>query len=693
MTQYSPVIELSDLFGSLGFEPGLRLDGVAPFEQSGWSVSTAGDVNGDGIGDILIGAPGANPGTGNFTGSTYVVFGTGFEIGNIDLSTLDGTIGFRIDGVAGQDNSGVSVSSAGDVNGDGFDDILIGTPRADVGPDNNAGKTYLVFGKASGFAANIDLSTLDGTSGFQITGEDGYSYAGRSVASAGDVNGDGFDDFIVGAYRADPDGVNNAGAAYLVFGKGTGFSAILDLSTLDGTNGFRIDGKASFDDAAYSVSSAGDINGDGFADILIGAPFASASGSGGEGAAYLVFGKATGFSASIDVSALNGVNGFSLEGIASADMAGFSVASAGDFNGDGFDDILVGAKFADPDNEINTGESYIVFGKASGFSALFDLSTVNGNNGIKLEGIGPGDQSGFSVSSAGDFNGDGFADVLIGAPGGDPGNDSYAGESYVLFGRKPGEAVTRTGTDLSQTIHGSDFGDVLSGLGGDDILIGYDGNDRLDGGTGDNILNGGLGNDTYVLGSSFTNTIIEDSGNDTITSSITRSLAAFTDIENATLVGAAAASLFGDGGNNVLTGNAGKNSLFGEAGNDILSGGLQKDIYNGGSGRDMFDFNSKNDAGKGSAKDRIIDFTKGQDDIDLRGIDASTKQRGDQAFKFIGQKEFSGKAGELRFEKIDRPGRNRDDTIVEGDINGDGRADFKIELDGLINLSRADFFL
>ncbi len=125
---------------------------------------------------------------------------------NIDLSTLDGTNGFQISGEAADDYSGVSVASAGDVNGDGFDDLIVGARDAD--PNGTySGASYVVFGKAAGFAANLDLSTLDGTNGFQLSGEAASDYSGFSVASAGDVNGDGFDDLIVGAPRADPNGI------------------------------------------------------------------------------------------------------------------------------------------------------------------------------------------------------------------------------------------------------------------------------------------------------------------------------------------------------------------------------------------------------------------------------------------------------------------------------------------------------
>jgi hypothetical protein len=216
---------------------------------SGFSVSSAGDVNGDGFDDLIVGARFADP-NGSYSGSSYVVFGkSGGFASTLNLSTLDGTNGFRLDGVAAFDNSGISVSSAGDVNGDGFDDLIVGADRADPNGISNSGSSYVVFGKSGGFASTINLSTLDGTNGFRLDGVAAFDFSGISVSSAGDVNGDGFDDLIVGAYRADPNGIDS-GSSYVVFGKSGGFAATINLSTLDGTNGFRLDGVAAFDNPA-----------------------------------------------------------------------------------------------------------------------------------------------------------------------------------------------------------------------------------------------------------------------------------------------------------------------------------------------------------------------------------------------------------------------------------------------------------
>ncbi len=428
---FEPSLELSSLNGSNGF----NINGIQTGDDSGASVSGAGDVNGDGFDDLIVGALSAVPRGNTYAGESYVVFGKAGGFGpSLELRSLDGSNGFVIEGIDISDYSGVSVSSAGDVNGDGFDDIIIGGLGADPGGNALAGESYVVYGKAGGFVASMELSSLNGSNGFVMNGIDVRDYAGISVSSAGDVNGDGFDDLIIGASGADPGGKDFAGESYVVYGRAGGFGAVLELSSLNGSNGFVINGIDSDDYSGRSVSGAGDVNGDGFDDLIIAAYRADSSGRAEAGESYLVFGKAGGFGASLELSSLDGNNGFNINGIDTNDYSGRSVSIAGDVNGDGFDDLIIGAYLAGPGGRSGAGESYLVFGKAGGFGASLELSSLDGSNGFVINGIDSLDTSGTSVSSAGDVNGDGFDDLIIGAPRADPDGRSGAGESYVVFG-------------------------------------------------------------------------------------------------------------------------------------------------------------------------------------------------------------------------------------------------------------------
>jgi hypothetical protein len=513
-------IELADLDGTNGFQ----ISGEADGDASGRNVASAGDVNGDGFGDVIVGAPYADANGGD-SGASYVVFGqaAGFPA-DIELSDLDGTSGFRIDGEAAGDASGRFVSSAGDVNGDGFDDLVIGAPYADAN-GNSSGATYVVFGQAGGFAADIELADLDGTNGFRISGEAAGDASGMSVTSAGDVNGDGFDDLIIGAPYADTGG-SAAGATYVVFGQAGGFPGDIDLSDLDGTNGFEISGVSGGDASGRSVGSAGDVNGDGFDDLIVGAPFADANGS-ASGASYVVFGHAGSFAADVQLADLDGTNGFRISGEAAGDASGRFVSSAGDVNGDGFDDLVIGAPYADA-NGISSGASYVVFGQAEGFAAEIDLSDLDGSDGFRISGEAAFDFSGGAVTSAGDVNGDGFDDLIVGAPYADA-NGENSGASYVVFGHAgdfaadialadldgtngfeiSGEATDEriVGTRSADDLVGDAGDDTIRGRAGDDLLSGRDGDDRAFGGLGADSLSGGEGDD--MLGVIFGRNTVE----------------------------------------------------------------------------------------------------------------------------------------------------------------------------------------
>jgi len=436
----------------------------------------------------------------------------------LDLRSLfpaaggDGTTGFVLKGIDSDDRSGSIVSGAGDVNGDGINDIIIGAHKGDPNGQAEAGESYVVFGRSTGFPASFDLSSLfpasggDGSKGFVLQGVNSGDHAGL-VRDAGDVNGDGIDDIIIGAIGADPEGRTDAGAGYVVFGRTTGFPAAFELANLrpdtggDGTEGFVLEGARKGDHLGIP-SGAGDINGDGIDDFIIAATQANPNGDTGAGEVYAVFGRTTGFPAAFDLRRLfpamggDGTEGFVLQGAAAGDRLRVSAIRPGDLNGDGVDDLLLGAEYADPDGRTDAGESYVVYGRTTGFPATFKISSLfpnmggDGTEGFVLKGIGEFDTTGRTACGAGDVNGDGIKDFVIGGYKADTDAGPDAGESYLVYGRMtafPGafqlrslypalggdgtEGFVMKGVDAGDRAFPVAIGDINSD-GIDDMLVG-----------------------------------------------------------------------------------------------------------------------------------------------------------------------------------------------------------------------------
>jgi len=509
----------------------------------------AGDFNGDGHADLVFGTMNTRFNSTNLgsdpSGSVYVVHGgAGRFSGRLSLATLDGADGFRIDGFSG---TLMGPSTLGDVNGDGVDDLVFAAPNALLG-----GRLYIRYGGANDPPAIGDPTSFDPDDTVVFDG--GASFGlGRSIDIA-DFNGDGIGDVLTRT---------SSPQALVLFGKpGREIEpllalpgAIADYAQFGADDGVRITGFGSASPALFAVRSAGDFDNDGRDDMLIGYR------NSGARRVALILGDASP-PATIDVQGLDGSNGLVFTNPDLRDRLGDTLAGGGDFNGDGFDDLILGAP---SDDGARSGSVYVVFGTSEAEGAPLDLATLDGSDGFRVDGPEPGTDFGESIAFA-DFNGDGYADVVIGAARADtrgddhrgtaPGERWLGGAAYVVFGgagvsspvfdlasldgvnglrfegynsverfgyRLNGVgdldgdgyedlAVAAIGEDhngIVSILYGNHFGsrvqiqggagrDVLAGIGDAESIFGHAGNDDIDGGGGADKLFGGPGNDVVT---------------------------------------------------------------------------------------------------------------------------------------------------------------------------------------------------
>ena len=387
-----------DCNGPGGFLPLINLTGEVWGDFFGRSVSGAGDMNQDGYDDMIVGATGNDAGA-FLGGRVYIHFG-GKNLDRVPEAVFTGDTFAR--------ELGVSVSDAGDLNNDGYDDVIVGARGAGIG-----GEAYAYYGGAS-INKNPDVTFVP---------SDTSGALGSSVSSAGDVNGDGYDDIIAGA--------GSSGSVTRVY-------IYLGGASMDGTADIVLEQEEAQDGFGVPVSGAGDVNGDGYGDVMV-AAWDNDIGGHDSGRVHLYFGG----------SSMDTTTDIYFNGTAVDDFFGYSISAAGDVNNDGYDDVIVSAPYNDSDGN-NSGRAYIFFGGRN----------MDSTPDVILTGAAPAKGFGFSVSGAGDLNKDGYDDVVVGV------SDSYyeqPGGAYVYFG---GANMDNTADMAFKSTNASErFGVPVSGAG------------------------------------------------------------------------------------------------------------------------------------------------------------------------------------------------------------------------------------
>lgn len=430
----SDTIDLSNLNGTDGFQ--IKLEGPIVAGDN-IQCTSVDDFNGDDIADLAFTIPNGGRTAGSREGLGVLLFGSDGSFPSVvSTSSLDGSNGFIITSENQSSLLGLTVNGPGDVNNDGFDDLMLGaTDSVSGGP-----KVYILFGDRSPFPDSVNINGVQPDETLLIT-----EFTGTFLPSGGrgDITGDRVPDILIGDPASDPPGRGKVGEAYIVFGRNTPFPDSITRTEIKNPTGFVVTGLSEDDQLGSSLSMIGDVNNDGVGDFVIGAEEADPSGLPGAGEAYVVFGRAGTFQDTIDLTSLNGLNGFRIPGIISGGKLGRLVGNAGDFNGDGISDLFLGAPTASFDGGNNQGEAYILFGQDGGFSASFDLAAMDGSQGFRIRGGISEADVGEAISEAGDVNRDGFDDLIIGS------QQSVDGDSkaYVLLGTC---SVTRS--SLSATV-------------------------------------------------------------------------------------------------------------------------------------------------------------------------------------------------------------------------------------------------
>ncbi len=413
------------------------------------------DINGDGISDAAI----SNYGN---QGAVYIIYGSTKPFNaNFNITDLDGTNGFIItshNSSAFSSYTSIPVANIEDINGDGIDDLAIGSPGPGNGPDSQPGQVFVVFGSKT-WSQTFYVESLNGKNGFLVTGSY-YDFLGPAVSAAGDINNDGIGDMLLGT--------DNAFTVCVLFGSSKPFNAVVNLD--NSYNGLTITSNTMQGqyNIGISVTKLGDVNGDKIDDIAIGAPaFQSDIG----GRVFVVYGQNI-FPESILLEDLNITTGFYIESPSYNNVGGI-VSYLGDVNGDKLNDIGI----SDFNQQDLTGSCYVVFG-STGFNNSFSLNSLNGHNGFLIKPNVTDGGGGAIIQGIGYYNEDLLPDIVIGLP-----NQQQLAPVYVVYGQEVFNSSyslsTLTGLDVEFFTNGAS-GSLMSGFGdvnGDnksDIILGGD---------------------------------------------------------------------------------------------------------------------------------------------------------------------------------------------------------------------------
>ena len=492
-----PTIDVAAMTATTGF----TVAGAAN-EDRIYGLAT-GDINGDGFKDMIFNSRNTTNIATNGVGAVTVLYGRASWAGTSSYHLANMTNnGWVLQGNINDSLGAGGAGFIGDLNADGFGELIVGARSVDTGSTTDTGAAYIVWGSNAplgtlvGTRYVLNSNAISDTQGFVFRGLQANEQLGNATLGISsklngttnlnsDFNGDGRADFFIGAQQFDrlaigaQTAATDVGAVIVIFGRSdinsygtlntTTNQKEMTINDLNATNGFIIRGAFENDIAGNSIASAGDVNGDGVTDLLIGARGVNRDGSTNAGAAYVVYGKKTGETWTslivdptsttgrkiLDLGNLRASDGFMIQGESQNGEFGISVEGLGDVNGDGLGDIGIGAPYA-VSGTLNTtlgGKAYVIFGHASGQGTtvsgrqVLDVTAMTASQGFIMEGLAPAavpPEFGSSMGAAGDVNGDGLADIIVTAPGAEKGGIAAVGRSYVIYGKNNGEGWGRT---------------------------------------------------------------------------------------------------------------------------------------------------------------------------------------------------------------------------------------------------------